>query len=254
MTELKDDGAGAAKGTRTVDPEWEPLRRLMAERGEGFDPPRDCGQAAEFMAQVEASRTALDRLAHRLQSAHLACCILPDVGESEEVVLALERLSEARIGALIVIEQQQSLEQYMARGTPLDARMSASLLESLFYPGGRLHDGAVIMRGARIIAAGVFLPLVTEQQMSLDGHSLGARHRAAIGMSRLTDAVILAVSEETGEVSLAVNGVLHRGVPVNGIRSQCPLIVPDDRLTERMAGTGARGSRLALWVRGLFGG
>ncbi len=197
--------------------DWERVRKLVEEVGEGLAQRRDCGHVGEFMARVEAARAALDRVVHGLQSAHLSCCVLPHLGAPDEIVLALTRLSGAGVGALMVIEQETCLDEYVARGTPLDAALSASLLESLFYPGSNLHDGAVVVRGSRIVAAGVFLPVVTERTDPLQGYALGARHRAALALSRLTDALILVVSEETGEVSLAVNGLLHHGVPLEGV-------------------------------------
>lgn len=197
--------------------DWERVRELVAEVGDGLATRRECSHVGEFMARVEAARAALDRVVHDLQSAHLSCCVLPHLGAPDEIVLALTRLSETRVGALIVVEQETCLEEYVARGTPLDAALSASLLESLFYPGSKLHDGAVIVRADRIIAAGVFLPVVTERRDPMENRILGARHRAALALSRLTDALVLVVSEETGEVSLAVNGLLHRGVPLDGV-------------------------------------
>lgn len=170
--------------------DWQRLRQLMEEVDEGLARPSDCGHAGQFMARAAATRAALDRVVHGLQRAHLSCCTLPHLGAPDEIVLALTRLSEARVGALIVIAQQMCLDEYVARGTPLDAALSASLLGSLFFPGSKLHDIAVVVRGPRIIAAGVFLRIVTERRDPLQGHTLGARHRAALALSRLTDALI----------------------------------------------------------------
>lgn len=222
----------------TTSHDWEQIRELVTEVGEGLATRSDCSHVGELMARVEAARAALDRVVHDLQSAHLSCCVLPQLGAPDEVVLALARLSEARVGALMVVEQQTCLDEYVERGTPLDAALSASLIESLFYPGSKLHDGAVIVRGARIIAAGVFLPVATERGGLVENRSLGARHRAALALSRLTDALVLVVSEETGEVSLAVDGFLHRGVPLDGVGS-------------RSAPVPSRWDGLRRWLRSL---
>lgn len=197
--------------------EWEDIRDLVAEVGEGLTRYRDCGDAEKLLTHVWRAHGALDRLEHALQSAHLACCVLPGMQAPDELALAVARLSWQRVGALVVVEQQQSLDEYIARGTPLDAQLSASLLESLFYPGSALHDGAAVVRGTRVMAAGVFLPVTAERRDPAHGRLLGARHRAALGISRITDALVFVVSEETGEVSVALHGLLHPGVHIEAI-------------------------------------
>lgn len=187
---------------------WTRACELMARIGTEVAGRGECADASTLVARVEAARAALDHVVHGLRRAHFACCVLPHLGAPEEIVRALGRLSRAARGALIAIEQDMPLDDYIERGTPLDAALSASLIETLFYPGSTLHDGAVIVRGNRIVAAGVFLPVVTGRR------HLGARHRAALALSQLTDAIVLVVSEETGEVSLAVGGILHRGIPI----------------------------------------
>ncbi len=124
----------------------------------------------------------------------------------EDVVKAAESLAARRIGALIVIERATGLRQYAELGVPLDALVSADLLNSLFLPYSPLHDGAVFIQGDRVVAAGCFLPL----SRNVDpGRKLGTRHRAALGISEETDAVAVVVSEETGRISLAVTGHLE---------------------------------------------
>ncbi len=199
------------------DREWEGLRQLVDEVGEGLARYRDCDGAEEVLAGVSGVHAALNRLENTVQSAHLACCVLPCLEAPDELALALARLSGAGIGALVVIEQQRNLDEYIARGTRLDAELSASLLESLFYPGSTLHDGAVIVRGTRIMAAGVFVPLAAERRDPAHGRPLGARHRAALGLSRLTDALVFVVSEQTGDVSVALRGMLHQGVHIEAV-------------------------------------
>lgn len=124
----------------------------------------------------------------------------------EDVIKAAESLAAKRIGALMVIERTTSLSHYAELGVPLDGLISADLLGSLFLPYSPLHDGAVIIQGDRVQAAGCFLPLSRNVE---PGRKLGTRHRAALGISEETDAVALVVSEETGRTSLAVAGHLE---------------------------------------------
>ncbi len=128
----------------------------------------------------------------------------------EDVIKAAESLAAKRIGALIVIERAAALRQYAELGVPLDALISAELLGSLFLPYSPLHDGAVFLQGDRVVAAGCFLPLSRNTEL---GRKLGTRHRAALGISEEADAVALVVSEETGRISLAVEG--HLETPVD---------------------------------------
>ncbi|MBP1919062.1 diadenylate cyclase CdaA [Youngiibacter multivorans] len=124
-----------------------------------------------------------------------------------EITNAVDSLSESKTGALIVIERTTGLGEILGSGTIVDAVVSASLLENIFVPNTPLHDGATIIRMNRIIASGCVLPLTGSQEIS---KKLGTRHRAAIGLSEVSDAVVLVVSEETGTISLAVNGKLVR--------------------------------------------
>lgn len=126
------------------------------------------------------------------------------------------RLSSRRVGALIVIERTVGLQEYVETGILLDAAFSEELLANLFEPNSPLHDGAVILRGGRIAAAGCFLPLTDS---ALDSQ-LGTRHRAAVGLSEQTDALIIVVSEETGTLSLAVDTHLRRNLTEGRLREQ----------------------------------
>ncbi len=121
----------------------------------------------------------------------------------DEVARAADSLAARRIGALLVLERATGLRQWAELGVALDALVSADLLTSLFLPYSPLHDGAVIVQGGRVVAAGCFLPLSRNAQI---GRALGTRHRAALGIAEDTDAVAVVVSEETGRVSLAVAG------------------------------------------------
>lgn len=124
-----------------------------------------------------------------------------------EIVNAVENLSKSKTGALIVIEQVTGLEDIIKTGTKLDAVVSSALLENIFVVNTPLHDGATIIRNDRIVSAGCFLPLTHNNSLN---RKLGTRHRAAIGMSENSDALIIIVSEETGTISLAVHGRITR--------------------------------------------
>lgn len=124
-----------------------------------------------------------------------------------EIINAASNLSKLRTGALIVIEQRTGLAEIVTTGTKIDAAISSALLENIFVVNTPLHDGAVIIRNDRIAAAGCFLPLTTHDDLS---KSLGTRHRAALGISENSDCIVVVVSEETGTISLAVNGSLTR--------------------------------------------
>lgn len=123
----------------------------------------------------------------------------------EAVSIAAMDMAQKRIGALIVVERETGLQDYIETGIPVDAITSPDLIESIFYPNSPLHDGAAVIREDRIVAAGVTLPLSDNTYPG----ELGTRHRAALGISERTDAVIIVVSEETGRVSLAAEGQLH---------------------------------------------
>ena len=133
----------------------------------------------------------------------------------DELVEAVDRLSRGKIGAIIAIEREIKLDDYGETGTPLQARVNADLILSIFAPYGPLHDGAVLVSGDSIIAAGVILPLT---QFPVVDKSLGTRHRAALGLSEETDALIIVVSEETSLISIVQRGAMERGVDVARVR------------------------------------
>jgi diadenylate cyclase len=128
---------------------------------------------------------------------------------AEEVVQAAEELARAKVGAILALEREMGLTEFAETGTPLQARVSAALLNTIFTPYSPLHDGAVIIRGDMIVAAGAILPLT---QFPVADKSLGTRHRAALGLSEETDALVIVVSEETSQISVAVRGQLERAV------------------------------------------
>jgi len=127
----------------------------------------------------------------------------------EPVVRAVEILSEKRFGALLAIERTQSLRMYAEAAKPIDASISTELLISIFTPPGPLHDGAVIIRGNRVIAAGAFLPLTASPDPRL---AHGTRHRAALGLSEDSDAMVIVVSEENGSIAIASEGSLRENL------------------------------------------
>lgn len=130
-------------------------------------------------------------------------------GIAEELAMAAAWLSARRIGALLVIEQEDGLNEFVETGRLLYARVSPELIETIFMRGSPLHDGAVIIKGDQILAASCVLPLSANPNVSL---ALGTRHRAAIGMTEDTDAIVLVVSEEDGTISISRNGQLQRGL------------------------------------------
>jgi diadenylate cyclase len=133
-----------------------------------------------------------------------------------DIVLAVTTLSTRRIGALIVIERLQGLRNYIENGIALDANISYDMLINIFVPDTPLHDGAVIVQDDRIAAAACFLPLTTSPELSKE---LGTRHRAALGITEETDAVAVVVSEETGVISVAFEGVLYRDLDSKSLRN-----------------------------------
>ncbi len=133
----------------------------------------------------------------------------------DEVVVALRMLAEGREGAIVAIQREIGLRNYVESGIPLDAAVSYDLLVSVFRPASPLHDGAVIIQQDRVAAAACFLPLTVNPRVSKD---LGSRHRAAIGLSEETDAVALVVSEETGLLSLVLDGEIEQDLEPEQLR------------------------------------
>jgi len=134
----------------------------------------------------------------------------------DEIVEATERLSRAKHGAIIAIEREVGLDEYAETGSSVEAHVSAEMLVTIFTPYSPLHDGAVLIAGDQIRTAGAILPLT---QTSVRDRSLGTRHRAAIGLSEETDAIVIVVSEETSQVSVAIGGNLERNVGPERLRA-----------------------------------
>ncbi|MCX6935071.1 MAG: diadenylate cyclase CdaA [Verrucomicrobia bacterium] len=157
----------------------------------------------------------------------------------EEVIKAIEALRERKYGALIVFEQSDLAQGVMDSGVPLHGIISEELLATIFFNQTPLHDGAVILRGDRLVAAGCILP-VSQQGMS---RMLGLRHRAALGLSEESDAVVLVLSEESGELTLCRRGAMERPLEIDGLRQ---------RLTEMLVGDGEGVSWAGGVVRGFL--
>ncbi len=148
-----------------------------------------------------------------------------------EIVHAATNMSSTKTGALIVIERETKLGDVIRTGTLLDADVSSALLENIFFPKTPLHDGAVIIRGDRIHTAGCFLPLTSNTNLSRD---LGTRHRAALGISEASDAIVVIVSEETGKISIAVNGSLTRNLTEASLKTALGKALSKDTNRDRL--------------------
>ena len=133
----------------------------------------------------------------------------------DEIVRAASSLAGKKMGAIIVLERGTKLSDYVDSGVPIDAGLSKRLLETIFYPGSPLHDGAVVIQGGRVAAASCFLPLTLTPDVNKE---LGTRHRAAIGLTEETDAIVIVVSEETGSVSLVRGGVISQDLDATALR------------------------------------
>src|SRR5207245_6535166 len=134
----------------------------------------------------------------------------------EVIIQTVERLADVRIGALIAIEQSIQLQEAIESGIIIDCQASPEMLETIFFPNNAIHDGGVVIKGDRIALAACIFPLTQRQDLN---KSLGTRHRAAIGMSEETDAVVVVVSEETGAISHAYRGQLVRGISSEELRA-----------------------------------
>jgi len=158
-------------------------------------------------------RRALVRLS---QSPFFGFFTRPEKEVTDHIVEAVATMSRERVGALIAIERDVSLRSYMEGGVRLDADVTSALLVTIFNPNTPLHDGAVIIQGDRVVAAGCLFPLTENVEA---GSGLGTRHRAAIGVTEDSDAIAIVVSEETGTISLAVKGKLSRGLDPENLRT-----------------------------------
>ena len=169
---------------------------------------KQCSRLSDLLQKMYEIRVGLNQLEQDLLQTHLKCCISPNLKVPGEVILALSRLSEKRHGAIIVMEHEDNLDQHLQGGVIIDAAVNAALLENIFYPGSPLNDGAMIIRDLKIRKAKVILPLAPHTS-ELEALGLGSRHRAALGLSQVSDALIIVVSEEKGWISIALQSQLY---------------------------------------------
>jgi len=169
-------------------------------------------------------------LAHFGRAPFFRVLTRPETGNEtiEEIVVAASTLAGRRQGAIVVIEREIGLRNYIESGIPLDAQVTYDLLVSIFQPTAPLHDGAVIVQEGRIAAASCFLPLTVQPALSRE---LGTRHRAAIGLTEENDAVAVVVSEESGLISIALDGTIERGLSPNDLRNRLKALVVQRRAT-----------------------
>jgi diadenylate cyclase len=169
--------------------------------------------AVGLLAFVVLFQPELRRMLDRLGSVRLRSFLGVEKPAQEmdtvisQTVMACEILSREKTGALIVFAREARLDEYMRTGTQIDGQVSEQLIRNIFFPKASLHDGAMIIREGRVAAAGCVLPLSDSSRLSAD---LGTRHRAGVGISEVSDAVVVIVSEETGTISVAVGGMLKR--------------------------------------------
>jgi len=149
---------------------------------------------------------------------------------AEEIAVAASMLSSRHVGAIIAVEREIGLRNYIESGIPLDAKVTYDLLVTIFQPTSPLHDGAVIIQEDRVAAAACFLPLTVNPRLS---HDLGSRHRAAIGLTEENDAVAVVISEETGGISLVLDGEIERGLTQDALRQRLGQLISYRRGTSK---------------------
>ena len=193
---------------QTFKQKLEDLKRSLVHLYEILPSTKQCSHLSYHLQQVFEWREELNRLEQGLLQTHLKCCISLIIKIPSEVILATFKLSAGRHGAIIVIEQENNLDNYLQDGVFIDAVVNALILESIFYPVSQLHDGAVFIRNSRIIKAGCLLPFAPVHS-GIEALGLGTRHQAAVGLSQASDALIIVVSEEKGWLSLALQGRLY---------------------------------------------
>lgn len=165
----------------------------------------------------------------------------PEQQAIEATVAACEVMSREKVGALLIFERSMPLDEYFKTGTIVDAKVSDQLLRNLFFKNSPLHDGAVIVRGSRVAAAGCVMPLTENTHLPSD---IGTRHRAGIGSSEVSDAVVVIVSEETGTISVAIGGMLKRHL--------APKTLEKLLVSELISEPEQKNSTLKTWLSGHF--
>ncbi len=202
-----------------------------------------------FIALIILFQPELRQLLEKLGKSKIAMLGRTTAAEEEELALrntidhmvkACVSMSESKTGALLVLEQTTILNDVVSSGTVIDAAVSRDLLCNIFYPKSPLHDGAVIIRENRMVAAACILPLTQNSNISRE---LGTRHRAAIGMSERSDALVVVVSEETGTISLVNKGELKRGFDAITLKTALEALLIGDRFTKKNE------SKMKVWKR-----
>jgi len=192
----------------TIKQKLEELKSRVTQLHNDIPCLKQCSRLSDLLQKMYEIRVGLNQLEQDLLQTHLKCCISPNIKVPAEVVSALSELSKKRHGAIIAIEHKDNLDEHLQGGVIIDAALSALILENIFYPGSPLHDGAVIIRDSIIRKASVLLPLAPHTS-ELEALGLGSRHRAGLGLSQASDALIIVVSEEKGWISMAFRGQLY---------------------------------------------
>ncbi len=191
-----------------IKEQLEELKSRVSQLHDDIPCLKQCSRLSDLLQKMYEIRVGLNQLEQDLLQTHLKCCISPNIKVPGEVVLALSKLSEKRHGAIIAIEHEDNLDDHLQGGVIIDAAVSVPILENIFYPGSPLHDGAMIIRDSKIRKVNVILPLAPHTS-ELEALALGSRHRAALGLSQASDALVIVVSEEKGWISMALQGQLY---------------------------------------------
>jgi DNA integrity scanning protein DisA with diadenylate cyclase activity len=195
-------------GETAIKQQLEELKSRVTQLHDDIPCLKQCSRLNDLLQKMYEIRVGLNQLEQDLLQTHLKCCISPKIKVPGEVVLALAKLSKKRHGVIIAIEHEDNLDEHLQGGVVIDAAVSAPILENIFFPGSPLHDGAVIIRDSKIRKVNVLLPLAPHTS-ELEALGLGSRHRAALGLSQVSDALIIVVSEEKGWISMALQGQLY---------------------------------------------
>ena len=193
---------------RAIKQQLEELKSRVTQLHNEIPCLKQCSRLRDFLQIMYEIRLGLNLSEQSLLQTHLKCCISPNIKVPGEVILALSKLSKKRHGAIIAIAHEDNLDEHLQGGVMIDAALSAPILENIFYPGSPLHDGAVIIQDSKIRKASALLPLAPHTS-ELEALGLASRHRAALGLSQVSDALIIVVSEEKGWISMALQGQLY---------------------------------------------
>jgi len=202
------DNIGILSDEKTIQSKFEDLKFRAVNLYEVLSWVAQCSHMGELLQKIYEIREELAEVEQGLLAHHLTCCIVPKINIPGEVILAVSNLVAKRHGAIIVLERDKNVEEYLQGGVGLNAFISAAILENIFYPGSPLHDGAVLIRDSNIIKANCVLPLASDDRELKKLH-LGTRHRAALGLSLVSDALIIVASEERGWISVALDGQFY---------------------------------------------